>query len=187
MEKTRGWGFGRTALLVVFLPQAVLAWLTSLPVQLGQVAVEPAVGWIGWVGAVLAVVGIGFESIGDAQLAAFKKDPANKGQVMDKGLWRYPAPELFRRRLRLVGSVSDRGRDRAGAVGHRGPAVPDLYPDEMVGDRHHRKGHPRHAARLCRLCAPDQRLHSLAAEEALGSGPGSGRFGEGHPGGTQQN
>ena len=89
MERTRGWSFGVTALLVVFLPQAVLAWLTSLPVQLGQIALQPAVGWLGWTGAVLAVIGIGFESIGDAQLAAFKKDPANQGQVMDRGLWKY--------------------------------------------------------------------------------------------------
>jgi steroid 5-alpha reductase family enzyme len=88
-EKDRGWKFGKAALLMVFLPQAVLAWLTSLPVQLGQVALEPPVGWIGWTGAVLAVIGIGFESIGDAQLKAFKKDPANKGRVLDTGLWRY--------------------------------------------------------------------------------------------------
>ncbi|WP_372708257.1 DUF1295 domain-containing protein [Brevundimonas sp.] len=88
-EKARGWSFGKTALLFVLLPQGVLAWLTSLPVQLGQVAQEPAIGWIGWTGAVLAVVGIAFESIGDAQLAAFKKDPKNKGKVMDKGLWKY--------------------------------------------------------------------------------------------------
>lgn len=89
MERNRGWGFGKTALLVVFLPQAFLAWLTSLPVQLGQVALEPAVGWIAWTGAALAVIGIAFESIGDAQLTAFRKDPANKGKVLDTGLWRW--------------------------------------------------------------------------------------------------
>jgi len=89
MKRTRNWGFGKTALLVVFLPQAGLAWLTSLPVQLGQVDYAPAVGWLGWTGAVLAVIGIGFESIGDAQLAAFKKNPDNKGKVLDTGLWRW--------------------------------------------------------------------------------------------------
>lgn len=88
-DARRGWAFGKTALLFVFLPQAVLLWLTALPVQLGQVAFAPAVGWIGWTGAVLAVIGIGFESIGDAQLAAFRRDPANKGRVLDKGLWRW--------------------------------------------------------------------------------------------------
>ena len=28
-----------------------------------------------------------FEAVGDAQLAAFKSDPANRGTVMDRGLW----------------------------------------------------------------------------------------------------
>lgn len=88
-EKARGWSFGRTALLFVFLPQGALLWLTCLPVQLGQVAYEPTVGWLGWIGAALAVIGIAFESIGDAQLSAFKKDPKNKGRVLDSGLWRY--------------------------------------------------------------------------------------------------
>jgi len=27
--------------------------------------------------------------VGDAQLARFKRDPANRGRVMDRGLWRY--------------------------------------------------------------------------------------------------
>ena len=30
-----------------------------------------------------------FESIGDWQLARFKAVPGNRGQVMDRGLWRY--------------------------------------------------------------------------------------------------
>jgi steroid 5-alpha reductase family enzyme len=38
---------------------------------------------------VLAVIGIGFESIGDAQLTAFRNNPANKGKVLDTGLWKY--------------------------------------------------------------------------------------------------
>ncbi|MBU1347891.1 MAG: DUF1295 domain-containing protein [Alphaproteobacteria bacterium] len=88
-EKNHGWSFGKTALLIVFLPQAVLGWLTSLPVQLGQVQPAPPIGWIGWIGACIVVVGIAFESIGDAQLSAFKKDSKNKGKVLDTGLWRY--------------------------------------------------------------------------------------------------
>ena len=34
-------------------------------------------------------MGFLFETVGDAQLARFKADPANEGQVMDRGLWRY--------------------------------------------------------------------------------------------------
>jgi steroid 5-alpha reductase family enzyme len=40
-------------------------------------------------GVVLWLVGFGFETVGDAQLAAFRADPANRGRVMDRGLWRY--------------------------------------------------------------------------------------------------
>jgi steroid 5-alpha reductase family enzyme len=47
------------------------------------------VGALGIAGAVIAVTGIGFETIGDAQLTRFKRDPANEGQVMRRGLWRY--------------------------------------------------------------------------------------------------
>ncbi|MFF7641850.1 DUF1295 domain-containing protein [Streptomyces canus] len=32
-------------------------------------------------------VGLGFEAVGDAQLARFKADPANRGRIMDRGLW----------------------------------------------------------------------------------------------------
>ncbi len=88
-EREHGWSFAKTALLIVFLPQAFLGWLTALPVQMGQVEHAPAVGWIGWIGAAIVVVGIGFESVGDAQLAAFRKDPDNRGKVLDTGLWRY--------------------------------------------------------------------------------------------------
>jgi steroid 5-alpha reductase family enzyme len=60
----RGWSRARAGLMVFFLPQAVLAWMVSLPVQLGQVDFLPAVGWVGWTGAVLAVAGIGLEGVG---------------------------------------------------------------------------------------------------------------------------
>ncbi|MFN3932169.1 MAG: DUF1295 domain-containing protein [Brevundimonas sp.] len=69
----RGWDAGRTRLLLFFLPQGALAWLTSLPVQLGQVDFLPAVGWAGWTGAVLAVAGIGLEGFGSLRQAALRK------------------------------------------------------------------------------------------------------------------
>jgi steroid 5-alpha reductase family enzyme len=42
-----------------------------------------------WVGATMALIGIGFESIGDAQLTAFRNDPSRAGQVLNTGLWRF--------------------------------------------------------------------------------------------------
>ena len=83
--------YGRAALTVVFGPQAVLLFLTCLPAQLGVLAsAEPApIGPLAWAGAALWLVGMIFETVGDAQLKAFRADPANKGKVLDTGLWRY--------------------------------------------------------------------------------------------------
>ncbi len=38
-------------------------------------------------GTALWAVGIGFEAVGDAQLARFRADSANRGKLMDRGLW----------------------------------------------------------------------------------------------------
>ena len=40
-------------------------------------------------GAVLWGVGLAFETVGDVQLARFKRDVESKGRVLDRGLWRY--------------------------------------------------------------------------------------------------
>jgi steroid 5-alpha reductase family enzyme len=40
-------------------------------------------------GAAVWLTGFAFESIADRQLQRFKADPRSKGQVMDRGLWRY--------------------------------------------------------------------------------------------------
>jgi steroid 5-alpha reductase family enzyme len=81
-------GFAWKSLYLVFGLQAVLAWLILAPVA-AAIASPVAFGWLGLVGATLAAFGTGFEAIADAQLARFKADAANKGAVMDRGLWRY--------------------------------------------------------------------------------------------------
>ena len=54
------------------------------------VGVIPAnIGVLDALGAALVAIGLFLESVGDAQLARFKADPANAGRVMDRGLWRY--------------------------------------------------------------------------------------------------
>ena len=96
-QKVHGWSFAKTAGLVVFALQMPLQFIVSLPVQLGQASPEPAaIGVIGWIGAALTGFGIVFESIADFHLAAFKADPANKGKVLDSGVWRYTRhPNFF--------------------------------------------------------------------------------------------
>ena len=70
----------------VFVVQGLAAWFVSLPVQVAA-STDSALGWVAWLGVVVWLVGAAFEVVGDAQLAAFKKDPANRGRVMDRGLW----------------------------------------------------------------------------------------------------
>ena len=88
-KEERGWSFATASLLLVFALQYPLQFVVALPVQLGQLHAPAALSPVALVGAVLAVIGIGFESIGDWQLMRFKADAANQGKVMDTGLWRY--------------------------------------------------------------------------------------------------
>ena len=83
--------YGSAAFKVVFGPQAVLLFVTSLPAQIGILASgQPApITPLAWAGLALWLTGMVFETIGDAQLKAFRADPAMKGKVLDTGLWRY--------------------------------------------------------------------------------------------------
>jgi steroid 5-alpha reductase family enzyme len=73
----------------VFLIQAAATWFVSLPLQLSAVlGPTPTRLWPVLVaGVALWLVGLLFEAIGDQQLRIFKADPANKGVIMDRGLW----------------------------------------------------------------------------------------------------
>lgn len=82
--------FQWSSLLVVFWLQAVLAWVISLPLLAVMHGEQPgSPGLLDAVGAIMFAAGFGFEAIGDWQLARFKADPGNRGQVCDRGLWRY--------------------------------------------------------------------------------------------------
>ena len=76
------------ALKVIFAPQAFLAWFVSLPVQAAMYN-RAAPGILTWIGLAVWAVGLFFEAVGDAQMSVFRRDPANRGHVMDRGLWRY--------------------------------------------------------------------------------------------------
>ena len=41
-----------------------------------------------WVGLFIFAVGFVFEAVADAQLAAFKRDPNNRGKILQSGLWK---------------------------------------------------------------------------------------------------
>ena len=76
------------SLYIVFGLQGVLAWIVALPL-LPAIASDAPLGLLDGIAAALWLVGLIFEAGGDYQLSRFKRDPANKGKVLDTGLWRY--------------------------------------------------------------------------------------------------
>lgn len=89
MREHHGPRFWRVSLFTVFLLQTVILWIVSLPIQatIAAGATTP-LGWLDLAGATAWTIGLFFESVGDIQMARFQADPANKGRVMDRGLWR---------------------------------------------------------------------------------------------------
>lgn len=81
-------GFAWTSLYLVFLLQAVLAWIVSAPLLAGMAARRP-LNALDALGIALALFGIVFEAVADAQMSRFRSNRAQRGQVMDWGLWRY--------------------------------------------------------------------------------------------------
>jgi steroid 5-alpha reductase family enzyme len=85
----RDWGrwFVPRSYLQVFLLQGLFMIMISMPVLVMGSAAGPAFGILEGLGVAIWIVGFVFESVGDAQLARFLRDPANRGHVMDRGLW----------------------------------------------------------------------------------------------------
>jgi steroid 5-alpha reductase family enzyme len=78
------------SLFKVFLLQGLLMWIIGAPLLAAQNSAAPD-RWtlIDYAAISLWLVGFFFESAGDWQLARFKANPANRGLLMNRGLWRY--------------------------------------------------------------------------------------------------
>jgi steroid 5-alpha reductase family enzyme len=81
-------GFAFKSLYLVFVLQAVMAWIIALPLLGAAIGSRP-LGLLDAVGAALWLLGFVFEAGGDWQLNRFKANPSNRGKVMDRGLWRW--------------------------------------------------------------------------------------------------
>lgn len=78
------------AFFQVYVLQGIMMWLIGLPLILmkapytaGEWSPGTAAGLLIW------LVGFCFEVFGDRQLEIFKRNPDNKGRILDSGLWRY--------------------------------------------------------------------------------------------------
>jgi steroid 5-alpha reductase family enzyme len=73
----------------VYILQGLLLLLIVTPVLLINKNAGANINLLDFIGVAIWLYGFYFESVGDAQLARFIKDPANKGKLMQSGLWAY--------------------------------------------------------------------------------------------------
>lgn len=77
------------AYLQVFILQGLIMAVVLSPAYAVFSTDAPEFGIQHFTGILLWCVGFYFEAVGDAQMKKFKAEPANKGKVMNQGLWRY--------------------------------------------------------------------------------------------------
>ncbi len=87
----KDWGrwFYLRSYFQVYLLQGLLLFLVVTPVLLINKNSGSTLNALDFLGMGIWLIGFCFESIGDAQLKRFIKDPANKGRLMQRGLWAY--------------------------------------------------------------------------------------------------
>lgn len=90
MRAAHGTAFWWRSLFTVFWLQAGILWIVAHPLLLlvtnnGRPFITP----FDVAGVILFGAGAAIEATADWQLARFRRNPANRGQVLDSGLWRY--------------------------------------------------------------------------------------------------
>lgn len=91
MEWRKQWGklFYIRSYLQVYLLQGFFLFLIVLPTLFINSVNNTTFNTFVLIGLIVWITGFLFESIGDKQLANFIKDPKNKGEIMQSGLWKY--------------------------------------------------------------------------------------------------
>lgn len=73
-----------------FLLQGLLMWMVSAPILTSLVYGESNLfGSLDLIGFFIWMVGFIFETVADAQLFRFKRNPRNNGKILQTGLWKY--------------------------------------------------------------------------------------------------
>jgi len=110
--------------LLFFEFQALLDVVLSLPFLLACLNPAAPLGWLEKLGGAIWIVGIAGEALADAQLDAFKKNPANKGKTCRAGLWNYSRhPNYFFEWLIWVGYATFALASPWGWLGLLSPAL----------------------------------------------------------------
>jgi len=77
------------AFFQIFMLQGLLLLVIGYPIILVNANPQPGLNVLDFIGLLVWSTGFFFESVGDRQMAEFKKNPANKGHVIKSGLWKY--------------------------------------------------------------------------------------------------
>ena len=92
-EFRRHYGINRywwVSFFQVFILQGSLIMIVSLPLfGIYGETTSNELNSIDYIALLCWCIGFLFESVGDYQLTKFKKNPANKGAILNTGLWRY--------------------------------------------------------------------------------------------------
>lgn len=81
-------GFTFKSLYMIFVFQAVVAWVVAMPLFYAMNSTAPLTLFDG-LAVMLWLVGMFLETVSDYQLYKFKKNPDNKGKTLTQGLWKY--------------------------------------------------------------------------------------------------
>jgi steroid 5-alpha reductase family enzyme len=85
------WGrwFLLRSYLQIYLLQGTLLVVVATPIIFANTSLNTPLGLFDLLGVAIWVMGFLFEAVGDWQLLAFMRNPANKGKLMTTGLWRF--------------------------------------------------------------------------------------------------
>lgn len=90
VEIRRKWGSNiGFKFLLFFEGQAALCVLLAIPFYIAARNAEPQLSALELIAVAIWLIAVAGESLADAQLAAFKRNPANKGKTCRAGLWNY--------------------------------------------------------------------------------------------------
>lgn len=73
----------------IYILQGTLLGMVAFPVLLVNASPATPLGILDILGTLVWLFGFYFEAVGDKQLAAFIQNPANKGKLLQDGLWKY--------------------------------------------------------------------------------------------------
>lgn len=73
----------------LFIPMPIVLVIMSIPSYLINRSAVNTLGWLDFLGIGIWIFGFLYEAIADYQLLFFMRNPANKGHIMQSGLWHY--------------------------------------------------------------------------------------------------